>query len=60
MGFVLHGNTVILHVRPVGAGEDEDEGRWPLWLPWGGVGPLARLLQEVSGRESGLGGRFVS
>ena len=27
MGFVLHGNTVILHVRPVGAGEDEVEIR---------------------------------
>jgi hypothetical protein len=29
----------------VGAGADVDEGRGPLWSPWGGVGPLAQLLQ---------------
>ncbi len=29
-------------------GRGGDEGRWgPLRLPWGGVGPLARLLQKV-------------
>ncbi|HEX6483730.1 MAG TPA: hypothetical protein VF043_33200 [Ktedonobacteraceae bacterium] len=25
----------------------------PLWLPWGGVGPLARLLQKVCGKTIG-------
>src|SRR6266566_3891370 len=33
MGFVLHGNTVTLHVRPVGAGEDVEEGRGPCGRP---------------------------
>src|SRR5947209_4807517 len=29
----------------VRAGVDEDVVLGPLWLPWGGVGPLAQLLQ---------------
>jgi hypothetical protein len=44
------------HGVPQGAARSHSRGRGgsgavrgPLRLPWGGVGPLARLLQQVSG-----------